>query len=211
MDPQDLQSTSDELTSDIPATEKLAPENAFKSAFPKGNTGTFAGRYEIVDKIGIGGMAAIYKVRDLVINEELAIKIIRPEIATNDISHKRFRQEARAARDLNHPNIVSVRTYDISPEGVPFLIMDYVDGIDLGKVLRKSGPISLSIFFPTFIQVSGALVHAHSRGVVHRDVKPSNILLTTTSDKEVWVIRQTTTIKRMCSPSKDKQSEALHT
>lgn len=157
------------------------------SKFPRGNSGTFAGRYEIVDKIGIGGMAAIYKVRDLVVGEELAIKIIRPEVAAHDISHKRFRQEARAARDLNHPNIVSVRTYDISPEGVPFLIMDYVDGIDLGKVLRKSGPLSLPLFYPTFIQVSGALVHAHSRGVVHRDVKPSNVLLTTTGDGEVRV------------------------
>lgn len=165
--------------------EKVASK-AVKSGFPKGNTGTFAGRYEIVDKIGIGGMAAIYKVRDVVAGELLAIKIIRPEIATNDISHKRFRQEARAARDLNHPNIVSVRSYDISPEGVPYLIMDYVDGIDLSKVLRKSGPVALTIFYPTFIQVSGALVHAHSRGVVHRDVKPSNILLTTTGDGEVW-------------------------
>lgn len=166
--------------------EEKSAQKAIKSGFPKGNAGTFADRYEIVDKIGIGGMAAIYKVRDVVAGELLAIKIIRPEIATNDISHKRFRQEARAARDLNHPNIVSVRSYDISPEGVPYLIMDYVDGIDLSKVLRKSGPVALSIFFPTFIQVSGALVHAHSRGVVHRDVKPSNILLTTTGDGEVW-------------------------
>jgi serine/threonine-protein kinase len=185
MDQKDLKSSPD-ASPEKPASEKQAPPKAVKSGFPKGNTGTFAGRYEIVDKIGIGGMAAIYKVRDVVANELLAIKIIRPEIATNDISHKRFRQEARAARDLNHPNIVSVRNYDISPDGVPYLIMDYVDGIDLSKVLRKSGPVALTIFFPTFIQVSGALVHAHSRGVVHRDVKPSNILLTTTGDGEVW-------------------------
>lgn len=184
-DQKDLPSPPD-ANPDKPASEPARPQKAAKVGFPKGNTGTFAGRYEIVDKIGIGGMAAIYKVRDVVAGELLAIKIIRPEIATNDISHKRFRQEARAARDLNHPNIVGVRTYDISPDGVPYLIMDYVDGIDLGKVLKKSGPVPLTIFFPTFIQVSGALVHAHSRGVVHRDVKPSNILLTTTGDGEVW-------------------------
>ncbi len=164
------------------AAEKLAP-----SKFPRGSSGTFAGRYEIVDKIGIGGMAAIYKVRDLIVGEELAIKIIRPEIAAHDISHKRFRQEARAARDLNHPHIVSVRNYDVSPDGVPYLIMDYIDGEDLGKVLRKAGTLTLPVFYPVFIQVSGALVHAHSRGVIHRDVKPGNILVTTTGNGEVWV------------------------
>jgi serine/threonine protein kinase len=182
----DQRNSKSQTTPGANQPEERSAQKAFKSGLPRGNPGTFADRYEIVDKIGIGGMAAIYKVRDLVADELLAIKIIRPEIATNDISHKRFRQEARAARDLNHPNIVSVRSYDISPEGVPYLIMDYVDGIDLSKVLRKSGPVALSIFFPTFIQVSGALVHAHSRGVVHRDVKPSNILLTTTGDGEVW-------------------------
>ncbi|MBX9669041.1 MAG: serine/threonine protein kinase [Candidatus Obscuribacterales bacterium] len=164
----------------------LAAEFKQVAKFPREASGTFAGRYEIVEKIGIGGMAALYKVRDLIAGDELAIKIIRPEIASNDEIHKRFRQEARAARDLNHPNIVSVHTYDIS-EGVPYIIMDFVDGIDLGKVLRKSGPLAVPLFFPIFVQVTGALVHAHSRGVVHRDVKPSNILITTTADGEVRV------------------------
>lgn len=173
-------------------------------------SGTFAGRYEIVDKIGIGGMAAIYKVRDLVVGEELAIKIIRPEIAAHDISHKRFRQEARAARDLNHPNIVSVRNYDVSDDGVPFLIMDFIDGVDLGRVLKTSGTLNLPIFYPVFIQVSGALVHAHSRGVIHRDVKPGNILVTTTGDGEVWVKLVDFGIAKLLYPTdEDDQTHVL--
>lgn len=206
MDPQSLETDPQKI-------EKSSVENPLKAAppkFPRAGSGTFAGRYEIVDKIGIGGMAAIYKVRDLIVNEELAIKIIRPEIAAHDISHKRFRQEARAARDLNHPNIVSVRNYDVSDDGVPFLIMDYIDGVDLGKVLRSSGTLNLSIFYPVFIQVSGALVHAHSRGVIHRDVKPGNILVTTTGDGEVWIKLVDFGIAKLLNPTdEDDQTHVL--
>lgn len=186
------------------------PLKAVPSKLPRANSGTFAGRYEIVEKIGIGGMAAIYKVRDSIVGEELAIKIIRPEIAAHDITHKRFRQEARAARDLNHPHIVSVRNYDVSDDGVPYLIMDYIDGVDLGKVLRSSGTLSLPIFYPVFIQVSGALVHAHSRGVVHRDVKPGNILVTTTGDGEVWIKLVDFGIAKLLHPAdEDDQTHVL--
>ena len=205
MDQQSLEKDQEKI--ETPDTENT-PEKPAPSKFPQGNSGTFAGRYEIVDKIGVGGMAAIYKVRDLIVGEELAIKIIRPEIAANDISHKRFRQEARAARDLNHPNIVSVRNYDIC-DGVPFIIMDYVDGVDLGRFLRKS-PLILKIFYPVFIQVSGALVHAHSRGVIHRDVKPGNILVTTTSDGAVWIKLVDFGIAKLLSPTDaDDQTHVL--
>jgi len=207
MDPKDLKDNP--KVDDAPSGKKTS-ERPLRSGFPKGNSGTFAGRYEIVDKIGIGGMAAIYKVRDLVVGEELAIKIIRPEVATNDISLKRFRQEARAARDLNHPHIVGVHTYDISPDGIPFIIMEYIDGIDLGKVLKRQGTLNANMFFKTFIQVSGALVHAHSRGVVHRDVKPNNILLTTTGDGEFWVKLVDFGIAKLLYPTdEDDQTHVL--
>ncbi len=162
-----------------PATDEPAKN-------PKGVKGAFAGRYQIVDKIGMGGMASLYRVKDLLFGEELAIKIMRAEVAKDKISQQRFRQEARAARELNHPHIVSVRAFDISPEGIPFMIMDYIDGADLGKIVRNN-PISIKTFFKIFIQVSGALVHAHSRGVIHRDVKPSNMLISLQGDSEVWV------------------------
>jgi len=146
---------------------------------------SIAGRYEIVEKIGQGGMAALYKVEDLILGEPFVIKIIRPEVAVKEINQKRFRQEARAARDLNHPNIVAVHAYDISPEGYPYMVMDYVDGYDLGKVLKLQS-LSSKAFFDIFTQVTSALVHAHSRGVIHRDVKSSNILVSLSKEGKLW-------------------------
>ncbi|MBZ0187320.1 MAG: serine/threonine protein kinase [Candidatus Obscuribacterales bacterium] len=146
---------------------------------------SIAGRYEIVEKIGQGGMAVLYLVSDVVLGEPFVIKIIRPEVAIKDINRKRFKQEARAAQDLNHPNIVAVHAYDISPDGYPFMVMDYVDGFDLGKIQRLEA-LSIKAFFEIFTQVTSALVHAHSRGVVHRDVKPSNILVSLTKDGKLF-------------------------
>src|SRR5579883_1417372 len=182
-----MNATTDEDNLQVKGVQPEEPSSpAEKAVPPRKIEGKFAGRYEIVEKIGQGGMASLYRVKDLLFGEELAIKVIRPEVAMDAVSQRRFRQEARAARELNHPHIVSVRAFDISPEGIPFMIMDYVEGCDLGYIL-KGGPLALPDFFQVCLQVTGALVHAHSRGVVHRDVKPSNILVTSKESGEVWV------------------------
>lgn len=146
----------------------------------------FADRYEIEAKIGQGGMASLYRVNDLVLKEKFAIKLIHPQFANNDQAQKRFRQEGRAALGLNHPNICTVHAYDISPDGVPYLLMDFVQGKDLGRFLRK-GALPPQLFFEIFPQVCGALAHAHSRGVIHRDVKPSNMIVSLVADERIWV------------------------
>lgn len=146
----------------------------------------FADRYEIEAKIGQGGMATLYRVHDLVLKEHFAIKLIHPQFANNDQAQKRFRQEGRAALGLNHPNICTVHAYDISPDGVPYLLMDFVKGKDLGRFLRQ-GALPPPLFFEIFPQVCGGLAHAHSRGVIHRDVKPSNMIVSLSGDERVWV------------------------
>lgn len=145
----------------------------------------FGERYEIIELVGEGGMASVYKVKDVVLNQFFSIKVIRSELARDEDSRKRFEKEARAARELNHSNIVTIYAFDISKDGVPYLIMDYVEGIDLGKMLSSS-PLKLDDFYEIFTQVCGALAHAHSRGVVHRDLKPSNILISQLNQKYAW-------------------------
>lgn len=146
----------------------------------------FGERYEILETVGEGGMATVYKVRDVVLNQFFAIKVIRPEFAKDQKTRKRFEQESTAARELNHANIVTMYAFDVSPEKIAYIIMDFVDGEDLGKILDR-GPLTTPVFYETFIQVCSALAHAHSRGVVHRDIKPSNILTSNISPQTTWV------------------------
>lgn len=180
--PQSNAKTSPTGAQDAPATgaPKAAP------AAPSQPLRKFGERYEILETIGEGGMATVYKVRDVVLNQFYAIKVIRPEWAKDPITRKRFEQESTAARELNHANIVTIYAFDVSPEKIAYIIMDFVDGEDLGKVLDR-GPLPISVFYETFIQVCSALAHAHSRGVVHRDIKPSNILVANISQQTTWV------------------------
>lgn len=164
----------------------LTEANAAKDATQAKPLRKFGERYEILEVVGEGGMATVYKVRDVVLNQFYAIKVIRPEFAKDQITRKRFEQESTAARELNHANIVTMYAFDVSPEKIAYIIMDFVDGEDLGKILNR-GPLPLSVFYETFIQVCGALAHAHSRGVIHRDIKPSNILAANISQQTTWV------------------------
>jgi len=169
------------------------------SNMPPGISSNFGERYEMMEMVGEGGMAKVYKVRDLVLNQFFAIKIIHPELAKDEVRQKRFEQEATTARALNHANIVTIYAFDISPEGVPYLIMDYVEGLNLGISMGDT-PLELANFYDIFIQVCSALAHAHSRGVIHRDIKPSNILVTALSAKTSWVKLADFGIAKMIMP-----------
>lgn len=162
----------------------------------------FGERYEMVEVIGEGGMAMVYKVRDLVLNQFFAIKVIHPELAKDAVSRKRFELEASTARALNHANIVTMYAFDISPEGVPYLIMEYVDGRNLGTMLAER-PLSPVAFYDTFIQVCSALAHAHSRAVIHRDIKPSNIIVANLSANSTWIKLADFGIAKMLTPGED--------
>jgi serine/threonine-protein kinase len=134
------------------------------------------GRYRLVSRIAVGGMGEVWRAHDLAADGPVAIKVLRPEFTGDQTSLKRLRIEARNASLLNHPNITAVRDYR-EHEGTGYLVMEYVDGQSLADVLAVHATIAPLRLLPILIQSSLGLHAAHSAGVVHRDVKPGNILL----------------------------------
>ncbi|MFN8655089.1 MAG: serine/threonine-protein kinase [Candidatus Obscuribacterales bacterium] len=143
---------------------------------------TIDGKYEILRKLGQGGMGVVFHARHTYMDKEVAIKMLSAELAEDDQSFKRFQAEARAAAALNHPNIIKVTDLDMSSQGFPFIVMDYLEGRPLDAVLAKQRTLKWERAVPLFIKICDALRHAHSRRVVHRDLKPSNIMLAIDDD-----------------------------
>ncbi|MDD4169078.1 MAG: Stk1 family PASTA domain-containing Ser/Thr kinase [Desulfotomaculaceae bacterium] len=134
-------------------------------------------RYEILEQLGGGGMAIVYKGRDTVLNRLVTIKVLRPEFTSDDDFVHRFRREAQAVASLSHPNIVSI--YDVGrADAVDYLVMEYVEGDNLKNLIRSQGTLDSDRAIQIARQVSDALEHAHGNNIVHRDVKPQNILIT---------------------------------
>lgn len=134
------------------------------------------GRYEIMELIGSGGMAYVYKALCHRLNRYDAIKIMRDETAANEEFRKRFRAESQAVAMLSHPNIVSV--YDVShSDDIEYIVMELVDGITLKQYLQKAGALCPSEVLSFTTQIAKALKHAHNKGIIHRDIKPQNIML----------------------------------
>ena len=133
------------------------------------------GRYEILQKLGEGGMGAVYKARDHEVDRLVALKVIRPDLTANPEILHRFKQELVLARQITHKNVV--RIYDLGEaEGVKFITMEYVDGEDLRTILRRSGKLAPAEAVSVMQQVCRALDACHSEGVIHRDLKPSNVM-----------------------------------
>lgn len=134
------------------------------------------GRYRLVELLGQGGMATIHRAQDIRLGRDVAVKVLRPEYGRDPDFFARFRQEAQSAASLNHPNIVSVHDYGQGPDG-PFIVMEYVEGEDLASLLRRNGALAPRQAARIAAEVARALDAAHARGIVHRDVKPGNILI----------------------------------
>jgi serine/threonine-protein kinase len=137
------------------------------------------GKYQILDTIGKGAMGAVYKGRDEVIDRIVAIKVIHPHLLEDGSGgdlQARFQQEAKAAARCLHPNIVTIFDYGVN-EQIPFMVMEYVEGLDLKSLLRMSGAVSVTQSIEIILQVLDALSYAHGSGVVHRDIKPANIMV----------------------------------
>jgi len=134
------------------------------------------GRYRLVELLGQGGMATIYRAADTQLGRDVAVKLLRPEYLRDPDFSSRFRQEAQNAASLNHPNVVSVYDYGEDPNG-PYIVMELVDGEDLATILRRNGPLPASQAARISAAVARALAAAHARGIVHRDVKPGNVLI----------------------------------
>ena len=142
------------------------------------------GKYEILGKLGAGGMAAVYRARHLAFGEVRAIKVVNNRLADDEDFLRRFRNEAVMARRLHHPHAVRVDDLDVTEDGRPFIVMEYVEGYNLREVIRQEGALSLRRSVRIARQVASALAAAHALGIVHRDIKPDNILLTGAGEDE---------------------------
>ncbi len=141
-------------------------------------------RYEIGKRIGRGGMAEIFQARDILLDRPVAIKVLFPEFATDPAFVERFRREAQAAANLNHPNIVGV--YDWGKvNNTYYIAMEYVNGRTLADILKQSGTLTPMQVCDVISEVAAALTSAHQNGVIHRDIKPGNILVSTTGQVKV--------------------------
>ncbi len=134
------------------------------------------GRYEITELIGVGGMADVYKATDILEDRTVAVKILKNEFADNEDFVRRFRNESKAIAVLSHPNIVKI--YDVGfTDKIQFIVMEYIDGITLKEFMEQQGVLKWKDTVHFIIQILRALQHAHDRGIVHRDIKPQNIML----------------------------------
>lgn len=153
------------------------------------------GRYEILEEIGKGGMAVVYKARCRCLNRIVAIKVLREDLTENEEFVKRFNVEAQAAASLTHPNIVSV--YDVGKEGeIHYIVMEYVEGITLKQYIEKKGRIPWREAVSITIEICHGLAQAHAKHIIHRDIKPHNIIVTSTGAIKVTdfgIARATTT------------------
>lgn len=145
------------------------------------------GRYRVEGLLGTGAMGEVYRAYDPIIDRPVAIKVVRTELAAGSGSEQwlqRFRREARAAGRRFHPNIVAILDFG-EDDGMPFLAMEYVDGRSLDAILKTSGPLDPARSVAVITQVLSALGFAHQNGIVHRDVKPSNIMVLNSGEVKV--------------------------
>lgn len=146
--------------------------------------GLTLGNYVILDKLGAGGMGAVYRARHTQMDRSVALKVLAERSVVRDVSIRRFRREVLAAAKLTHPNVVTA--YDAGElEGIPYLVMELVEGIDFAKLVVASGPLDWDMAVDYVIQAAEGLHYAHSRGVIHRDIKPSNLLVDLTGTVKV--------------------------
>src|SRR5437764_2711679 len=144
----------------------------------------YNGRYEIVQHIARGGMAEVFLARDLLLDRPVALKVLFPEFAADRSFVERFRREARAAANLNHPNIVSIYDWG-EEEGTYFIVMEYVEGRTLRQVIREDGPLPPRRAAEIGADMAAAVGFAHKNGVIHRDLKPGNVLISSNGQVKV--------------------------
>jgi serine/threonine protein kinase len=136
------------------------------------------GQFKIVQKIGTGGMGSVYKAAQPAMNRMVAIKILHPKLTARADLVARFRREARAMSQLNHPNTVKVFMYgELEEDGSLYIVMEHLEGRNLNRKVKREGPLSVEQGVSILVQVCGALQEAHGMGIVHRDLKPENIFL----------------------------------
>lgn len=149
------------------------------------HSGEKIGKYEVINEIGRGGMSIVYKARDPELNRLVAIKLLISKSSNDNANLLRFQQEARAASQLEHVNIVKVHDFSTTDDGTPYLVMSYLSGMSLADAIKKEGNFSFKRWLSVMIQACDALEHAHLAGIVHRDIKPSNFVLADENGTEI--------------------------
>ena len=133
-------------------------------------------RYQIIRSIGEGGMANVYLAEDTILNRRVAVKILRGDLASDEKFVRRFQREAISASSLNDPNIVEV--YDVGEDdGKYFIVMEYVEGKTLKQLIKKRGSLTLPEVIDIMLQLTKAIAHAHESYIIHRDIKPQNVII----------------------------------
>jgi len=161
----------------LPSSKEIPVTETLETPTEELTTGaTFAGRYQIIEELGKGGMGKVYKVHDTEIKENVALKLLKPEIAADEKTIERFKNELKYARRIGHRNVC--RMYDLNKEeGTHYITMEYVPGEDLKRLIRKVGQLNAEKTISIAKQICEGLAEAHRLGVVHRDLKPQNIMV----------------------------------
>lgn len=161
---------------------------------------TVAGRYRLISRLGQGGMSSVYLARHVLLDRLVAVKTLRRDLARDPTHRDRFLREARAANRINHPNIVEISDFGESPEGLIYLLMEYVPGISLLQALEES-PFTTQRALRIAEQIASALGRAHEMGVIHRDLKPENIILVRRAEGEFAKVLDFGVAKILDAPS----------
>src|SRR5215471_4632505 len=143
-------------------------------------------RYRIVRKLGEGGVGGVYYAEHLLVNRKVALKVLQPDVARPAMIDL-FLEEARTVARIGHENVIDIFYGGRSPDGFVFLAMEYLEGVDLGEVLRREGTLRWDRARKILLQIAGALGAVHQHGIVHRDVKPDNVFLIERGGKSDFV------------------------
>ena len=162
-------------------------EHTGGSAFQPGNI--LAGKYKVLSLLGRGGMGIVYKVQQVFLSKELALKVLDSRQVSNDQQMRRFQLEGKASYSLNHENLVKVHDFGLLDNHQPYLVMDLVDGVTIADCVKKDGPLPVKKAIPIFIQACLGLAYAHQKSVIHRDIKPSNIMLIDGPEPEAPIVK----------------------
>ena len=134
-------------------------------------------RYRIIRKIGEGGMGAVYQAEHALIEKKIALKILFQDLTRRPDLVARFLQEAKSASRIGHENVIDISDFGQLPDGLVFIAMEYLDGMDLGRALKTQGPLHWNRARPILMQIAKGLRAAHGNGIIHRDMKPENVYL----------------------------------